>query len=135
MSTTAKPKTTPNGANTPNAERTYRTNPEIEAKIDNWIAEHQKDWNYIKALPRERLERSVVLNEVRQIERRHRIQDGVMKEINGDPKRKQAYDVLMKDVPEEQREELITKMEQQKWRAKRTQGQSQTQTQKEGVGV
>jgi hypothetical protein len=137
MNTTTKTKTPPNGAGNTNTEPAYRSNPEIEAKIDNWIAQHQKDWTYIKNLPRERLERSLVLNEVRQIERRQRVQEGVMKEINSDPARKQAYDLLMKDVPEEQREGMITKMEQQKWRAKRTQGQrqAQTQTQKEGVGV
>lgn len=135
MSTTTKTKTPPNGASNTSNEHTYRTNPEVEAKIDNWIAQHQKDWTYIKNLPRERLERSLVLNEVRQIEKRQRVREGVMKEINGDPTRKQAYDLLMKDVPEDQREVIITKMEQQKWRAKRTQEQAQHQTQKEGVGV
>ena len=57
---------------------TYRINPEVEAKIDDWIKENPKNWNYIQAMPRDRLERTVVLNEVRQIERQQRMRDGMM---------------------------------------------------------
>ena len=105
----------------------------MEAKIDKHIADNPKNWAYIQAMPRDRLERTVVLNEVRQIDRRHRIQEGVMQEINNDPKLKAAYDVLMKDVPEDQRENAIMKMERGKWLAK--QPKPQTQGRKEAVGV
>ena len=37
--------------------REYRSNPEIDAKIDAYIKENPKYWAYIQALPRERLER------------------------------------------------------------------------------
>ena len=46
----------------------------MDAKIDNWIKENPKDWDYIQAMPRDRLERTVVLNEVRQIEAQQRIE-------------------------------------------------------------
>jgi len=85
-------------------------------------------------MPRDRLERTVVLNDVRKMEARQRIETGVMQEINNDPVRKQAYDTLTKDMPEERREEVILGMERGKWRAKqKTQGQ--TQTRREGVTV
>jgi hypothetical protein len=135
MSTKTKP--SPNGATDATASTepaSYRINPEVEAKIDAYIQKNPKNWNYIQAMPRDRLERTVVLNEVRQIDRRQRIQEGVMKQINADPKRKQAYDVLMKDIPEEQRDEVITNMERQKWRAK-SQGQQQSKGEAVGVGV
>ena len=134
---TIKGKTPPNGAagaTAPNEPRTYRTNPEMEAKIDNWIKQNPKGWDYIKDMPRDRLERTVVLNEVRQVERRQRIENGVMQAINSDPARKQAYEILTKDMPEDQREEVILNMERQQWRAKQ-QSQGHAQTRREGVKV
>lgn len=132
-----KTKTMPVAATgaTASNESSYRTNPEVEGKIDNWIKQNPKGWDYIIAMPLDRLRRTVVLNEVRQLDRRQRVENGVMQEINNDPTRKQAYDILTKDMPEEQREEIILKMEREKWRAKQSQGQTQTQTRKEGVGV
>ena len=70
MSTT-KAKPAPNGAsgaNAPEEPANYRINPEVEGKIDAYIKENPKYWNYLQAMPRDRLERTVVLNEVRQIE-------------------------------------------------------------------
>lgn len=128
----AKSKSAPAGATAANAapETTYRTNPEIEARIDAYIKENPKHWAYLQAMPRERLERSVVLNEVRQIERQQRMRNGLMTRINADPKLKQAYEILVKDVPEEQREEVMAQMARQKQRVvARSQAQQQTQAQ------
>ncbi len=132
----AKTKTPPAAAAgaTASSEPNYRINPEVEAKIDNWIKQNPKSWDYIKAMPRDRLERTVALNEVRQLDRRQRVESGVMEEINNDPVRKQAYDILTKDMPQEQREEVILRMEREQWRAKQ-QSQGQTQTKREGVSV
>lgn len=126
-----KPKTASNGASdTANEPRTYRINSEVDGKIDNWITKHPKDWDYIKTMPRDRLERTLVLNEVRQLERQQRMRDFTMNRINADPKLKQAYETLVKDVPEGQREEVMTQMARQKQRAvSRSQTQQQTQTQ------
>lgn len=136
MSTT-KPKSAPNGASSTSVEPTvYRTNPEVEAKIDSYIKENPKYWNYLQAMPRDRLERTVVLNEVRQIERQQRMREGIMKRINDDPKLKQAYEVLVKDVPEEQREEVMAQMARQKQRVvSRSQSQTHQQTKSEAIGV
>ena len=133
MSTKTKP--APNGAPAQQEPpATYRVNPEVEAKIDAYIKDNPKFWNYLQQMPRDRLERTVVLDEVRKVERQQRINSGFMKRISSDPKLKQAYDVLVKDVPEEQREEVMTQMERQKARTVgRT--QSQQQTKGETVGV
>jgi hypothetical protein len=134
---TIKTKPAPNGASgatASNEPQTYRINPETETKIDNWIKQNPKGWDYIKTMPRDRLERTVVLNDVRKIEARQRIETGVMQEINNDPVRKQAYDTLTKDMPEERREEVILGMEREKWRAKQK-TQAPAQTRSEGVGV
>ena len=126
-----KTKTPSNGATAP--EKTnYRTNQEVDAKIDNYIRENPDYWIYLQEMPRDRLERTVVLNEVRELERQHRIQEGTMKKINASPELKQAYDILMKDIPENQREGVIVQMERQQWRAKRS--TTQTQSSREAVG-
>ena len=136
MSTT-KTKPAPNGAsgaNAPQEPANYRINPEVEAKIDSYIKENPKYWNYLQAMPRDRLERTVVLNEVRQIDRQQRMREGIMKRINDDPKLKSAYEILVKDVPEDQREEVMTQMARQKQRTV-ARSQEQRQTQGQTVGV
>ena len=83
-------------------------------------------------MPRDRLERTVVLNEVRQIERQQRMCEPADENINNDPELKAAYEILVKDVPEDKRDEVILNMEREKWLNKKTQSQPQTQTQTEG---
>jgi hypothetical protein len=142
MSTT-KTRTPPsNGAAATDApatnENRYRsTNPETEGKINDWIKNNSKNWEYIQAMPRDRLERTVVLNEVRQMERRQYVDTGVLQNIKNNPDVKAAYDVLLKDVPEDKRDEVILNMEREKWLNKKNQSQPQTQTQtrREGVRV
>ena len=126
MSTT-KTKTPPNGAGSASADpTTYRTNPEVEAKIDAYIKDNPKHWTYVQGMPRDRLERTVVLNEVRQLDRIQRIRDGLMKEINNNPELKQAYETLLKNVPENMRDLVMTQMASQ---AKRAVARSQRQSQ------
>ena len=136
MSTT-KTKPAPNGASGASAPQdppTYRTNPEVEAKIDAHIKENPKYWSYLQAMPRDRLERTVVLNEVRQLDRQQRMREGTMKRINASPELKQAYETLVKNVPQDQREEVMTQIARQTQRAvSRSQGQQQTKG--EAVGV
>ena len=119
MSTTTKPRPAPNGAPGASAppEANYRVNPEVEAKIDAYIKNDPKHWAYIQGMPRDRLERTVVLNEVRQLDRQQRMREGMMENINNDPARKQAYDILTKDMPEEQREEVMSQIARQTQRA------------------
>ena len=136
MSTT-KTKPAPNGAsgaNAPQEPPTLRNIPEVDAKIDAYIQENPKYLGFLQSIPRDRLERMVVLNEVRELDRQHRMQNGVMRRINTDPKLKQAYETLVKDVPEEQREEVMSQIARQTQRAvSRSQGQRQTKG--EAVGV
>ena len=106
----------------------------MDAKIDAYIRDNPKYWAYIQAMPRDRIERTVVLNELREIDRQQRMREGVMKQINRNPEMKQAYDLLVKDLPEDQREGVIAQIARQARRAvARSQGQSQNRT--EGVSV
>ena len=138
MSTTktkTPPNSSPNGTSSASVEpTTYRTNPEVEGKIDAYIKENPKHWAYLQGMPRDRLERTVVLNEVRQLERQQRMREGIMKRINTNPELKQAYEVLVKTVPEEQREEVMSQIARQTQRAV-SRSQSQQQTKGQAVGV
>jgi hypothetical protein len=121
------------GGNAAPAEQpTFRSNPEVDAKIDSYIKENPKYWSYVQAMPRERLERSVVLNEVRQLERQQRMREGVLNQINRNPEMKQAYDMLVKDLPEDQRDGVIAQIARQ---ARRAVGRSQVQQQKTGESI
>jgi hypothetical protein len=110
-----------NGSNTSgtatDGPREFRNNPEVDAKIDAFIKENAKDWAYIQAMPRERLERSLVLEEVKKRDRQQRIKNGIMKEIDRNPELKQAYDTLLKSVPENLRESVMTQVAGQARRA------------------
>src|SRR5882762_1873886 len=94
-----------------------RPNPEVDMKIDTYIKENPKYWAYVQAMPRERLERTVVLNEVREVDRQQRMREGILKQINRNPELKRAYELLVKDLPEDQREGLIAQLARQTRRA------------------
>ena len=133
-----KPKTSaPSSASgnaAPTDQPTFRTNPEVDAKIDTYIKDNPKYWAYVQAMPRERLERTVVLNEVRELDRQQRIREGVLKQINRNPELKRAYDLLVKDLPEDQKDGVIAQIGRTARRAvARVQGQQQTKG--EGVTV
>ena len=84
-----------------------RDNAEINAKIDAYIQTNPKEWNYIQGLPRERLERMLVLQNVNKIERRDRVRASVMKQLEANPELKEAYRKLVKNLPAEQQERAM----------------------------
>ena len=137
MSSKTKPApTSASGDAAPSDTPTFRTNPQVDAKIDTYIKENPKYWAYVQAMPRERLERTVVLNEVRELDRQQRIREGVLKQINRNPEMKRAYDLLVKDLPEDQKESVIAQIARQARRAvARSQGQQVQQNRGEAVTV
>ena len=123
-----------NGNAAPGEQPTFRNNPEVDTKIDAYIKENPKYWTYVQAMPRERLERSVVLNEVRELDRQQRIREGVLKQINKNPELKQAYELLVKDLPEDQKESVIAQIGRTTRRAV-ARVQNQQERKPEGVKV
>lgn len=135
MSKTKAPAPPSAGGNAaPSEPPTYRQNPEVDTKIDAYIKENPKYWAYIQGMPRERLERTLVLNEVRELDRQQRMKEGILKQINKSPALKAAYETLVKDLPEEQREGVIAQLARQAKRAV-ARSQNQQQTAKEAVSV
>ena len=92
-------------AQTPNGDAPqYRENPQTNEKIDAWIQANPERWEYFNSMPPERMARKLVLNEVQKYERLQKMNNGIMKKIDGDPEAKRAYDTLLRRVPEDQRE-------------------------------
>ncbi|MBX3742563.1 MAG: hypothetical protein KF712_16370 [Akkermansiaceae bacterium] len=85
----------------------YRDNAEINAKIDDHIAKNPKRWEYVRAMPRERLERAVILSDVQKAERQQKMANGVMKKLEADPELKKTYENLVSHLPENEREKAI----------------------------
>lgn len=85
----------------------FRDNPQVNAKIDDYIKENPKHWAYIQAMPRDRLERALVLQEVQKNDRVLKMRAGIQRKLDQDPELKQAYANLVKNLPEDQREQAM----------------------------
>jgi hypothetical protein len=85
----------------------FRDNPEINAKIDEYIQQNPKHWSYIQSMPPERMARALVLNEVQRRDRTQNMRKGILRKLEQDPELKQAYQTLVKNLPEDQREQAM----------------------------
>lgn len=95
------------GESTDATQSTFRDNPQINAKIDDYIKNNPKHWEYIQFMPRERMERAMVLHEVQKNERQQKLDQGILRKLERDPELKQTYENLVKDLPEDQREKAM----------------------------
>ena len=82
----------------------YRENPRTNEKIDAWIKNNPDRFKFYDEMPHERAVRKLVLNEVEKYERMQKMNSGIMQKLNDDPEAKQAYEILLKRVPEADRE-------------------------------
>lgn len=85
----------------------FRDNPQVNAKIDDYIKENPKHWAYIQSMPRDRLERALVLQEVQKNDRVAKMRAGIQRKLDQDPELKAAYANLVKNLPEDQREQAM----------------------------
>jgi ATPase subunit of ABC transporter with duplicated ATPase domains len=87
-----------------NAPVQYRENPRTNEKIDAWIKSNPDQFKFFDEMPHDRAVRKLVLNEVQKYERLQKMNAGIMQKLDGDPEARQAYDTLLKRVPEADRE-------------------------------
>lgn len=83
----------------------FRENPEINAKIDTYIRDNPKHWEYIQSMPPERMARALVLNEVQKNERKERMKASVLAKLDQNPEMKEHIEGVVKNLPEDQREQ------------------------------
>lgn len=84
---------------------TLRENAEINAKIDKYIADNPKHWEYIKQLPVERMARMLVLSAVKNQESKARMHTAIVKKVDQDPELSASVNAAVAKLPEAQREE------------------------------
>ncbi|TLD71320.1 hypothetical protein FEM03_07255 [Phragmitibacter flavus] len=89
------------------SQTTFRDNAQINQKIDDYIQKNPKHWQYIQAMPRQRMERAMVLHEVQKNERQQKLENGILRKLERDPELKKTYENLVKDLPEDQREKAM----------------------------
>ena len=86
----------------------FKENPQVNAKIDEYIKNNPKHWAYIQSMPPDRMARALVLNEVQKLDRREKMHASIMKKLDENPEMKQAYETLVKNLPADQREKMMT---------------------------
>lgn len=111
MSTPLKSKSKEAGpAQNSNGKIEYKENPQTNEKIDAWIAANPERFKFFDELPHERAVRKLVLNEVHRYERTQKMNNSIMKKLEGDPEAKAAYETLLKRVPEKDRERATSQL-------------------------
>src|SRR5687767_8489247 len=83
-----------NGAS--NEPLEFRENDRINAQIDGYIKENSRHWNLIKSMPRERLERTVVWQQLRFNSRKEKMDNGLLRKVEENPELKRDYENLRK---------------------------------------
>jgi hypothetical protein len=111
----------------------FKENPQVNAKIDEYIKANPKHWDYIQSMTPDRMARALVLNEVQKLNRQEKMQAGVLKKLDQNPEMKKALETAVKDLPEDQREKVMASMA---LKAMRAMAPRQTApTQRAGVSV
>ena len=110
------------------------TIPKWKPKLTTGSKNNSKNWEYIQAMPRDRLERTVVLNEVRQIERQQRMLNGMMQHINTNPDLKQLTTFWSRTCPKTSARKSCLKMEREKRLNKKNHHSRKLKPKPEGKG-
>jgi len=95
----------------------FKENAQVNAKIDEYIKNNPKHWDYIQSMPPERMARALVLHEVQKLDRREKIRSGVLSKLDQNPEMKEHIQGLVKNLPEDQREGAMVSIAAQTMRA------------------
>jgi hypothetical protein len=113
----------------------YRENPRTNEKIDAWIKANPDQFKFFNELPHERAVRKLILNEIQKYERMQKWNEGIMEKIDGDAEAKQAFETLLRRLPEDQRERATASVARHVYRLtnpREEKSKSQTQSQSPG---
>jgi hypothetical protein len=88
----------------------YRENPKTNEKIDAWIKANPDGFKFLNELPHDRAVRKLILNKIERYERLQKMNNGIMQKLESDPEAKQAFDTLLKRLPEDQRERATAQL-------------------------
>ncbi len=104
-------------ASTAGTQPQFKENPQVNAKIDDYIKANPKHWEYIQSMTPDRMARALVLNEVQKQDRQEKMRAGVLKKLDQNPEMKKAFETVVKDLPEDQREKVMASLAMRAMRA------------------
>ena len=111
-------KSTPSRADESNTPQ-FKENDQVNAKIDAYIRENPDHWKRIQSMPPERMARALVLNEVKNLERREKMNQGILSKLDQNPAMKESINAMVQHLPEDQREKMKVSLASQLMRAEK----------------
>ena len=112
-----KPKSEPGDATQDAQQRQFKENPQVNAKIDEYIKNNPKFWDYVQSMTPERMSRALVLTEIQKEDRTQKMEKSILRKLDENPEMKQSIQNMVKNMPEEQREKAMISIARQTMRA------------------
>ena len=112
-----KPKSEPGDATQDAQQRQFKENPQVNAKIDEYIKSNPKFWDYVQSMTPERMSRALVLTEIQKEDRTQKMEKSILRKLDENPEMKQSIQNMVKNMPEEQREKAMISIARQTMRA------------------
>lgn len=98
-------------------QRQFKENPQVNAKIDEYIKNNPKFWDYVQSMTPERMSRALVLTEIQKEDRTQKMEKSILRKLDENPEMKQSIQNMVKNMPEDQREKAMISIARQTMRA------------------
>jgi len=95
----------------------FKENPQVNAKIDDYIKNNPKFWDYVQSMSPERMGRALVLGQIQKQDRAEKMRAGILRKLEDNPEMKQSIQAMVKNMPEAQREQAMVSIARQTMRA------------------
>ena len=112
-----KPKAAPSEAGQESQRPQFKENPQVNARIDEYIKNNPKYWEYVQSMTPERMARALVLTEIQKEDRTQKMEKSILRKLDENPEMKQSIQNMVKNMPEEQREKAMISIARQTMRA------------------
>ena len=112
-----KPKSESGDAAQDGQQPQFKENPQVNAKIDEYIKNNPKQWDFIQSMPPERMARALVLTEIQKEDRTQKMEKSILRKLDENPEMKQSIQNMVKNMPEGQRERAMISIARQTMRA------------------
>lgn len=100
-----------------NQQPQFKENPQVNAKIDDYIKNNPKFWDYVQSMSPERMGRALVLGQIQKQDRTEKMQAGILRKLDENPEMKQSIQAMVKNMPEEHKERAMVSIARQTMRA------------------
>lgn len=90
-----------------NAMPQFKENPQVNARIDEYIKNNPKHWEYIQSMTPERMGRALVLAQVQKQDRTEKMRAGIMRKLDANPELKKQVENVVKNLPADRREQAM----------------------------